>query len=931
MLLAAALAFAPGAARAQESAECLGCHGQDGFTAERGGKTVPLFVDGSTVSASVHGPLQCVACHADLAGKELPHPPAAAVDCGTCHAEPLKLFQDSLHGKALGRGDKLAPRCQNCHGGHAILPVKDIRSAVAPIKVPYVCGSCHREGAPAAKQRPIHQSNILENYSESIHGEGLLKKGLSVSAHCASCHGAHQILPHTDPRSSIARKNIAGTCQKCHAEIQETHRKVIDGKLWQEKPDAVPVCADCHQPHKARKVFYDQGMSDRDCLRCHAQSGLRARNGRSMSVDPAKLMGSMHAKTACAQCHAGAMASKRRPCETVKKVDCAACHSDQVAQHRESVHGKLLEKGDPNAPDCVECHGAHGVLGRKDPKSATYPPNVPALCARCHREGEKAAMRYKGSEREILKHFTDSAHGKGLLKSGLTVTATCTSCHTAHRVQPASDPASSVHKDNVASTCAQCHHGVYEAFSQSVHAPSASNKGKELPGCNDCHSAHTIRRTDQAGFKLDVLSRCGRCHQDVSKTYFETYHGKVSQLGYAKTAKCHDCHGAHDVLPTDDPRSRLSRQNVVETCRKCHPGATRRFAGYLSHATHHNPKKYPLIFLTFWAMTALLAGTFGFFGLHTLLWLPRSLQMRRRHPPRPYDPSEPHYVRFPLLYRVQHIVMILSFIILALTGMMLKFSYTRWAQLLSQVLGGFESAGLIHRLAAVVMFGLFASHLFDLYRRFRAAPAPSGFQAPSGAGERRTTAPGGWKGFLLGPDTMLPTLRDLFEFRDTMKWYLGLGERPRYGRWTYWEKFDYFAVFWGIAIIGSSGLLLWFPELFTRLLPGWLINVATIIHSDEALLAVGFIFTVHFFNTHLRPDKFPMDMVVFTGRVPLDEFRRDRPDEYAALEAAGRLGEPAGPVAPAALKALRVFAWAALGVGFAVILGILYAMLFAYR
>ena len=85
------------------------------------------------------------------------------------------------------------------------------------------------------------------------------------------------------------------------------------------------------------------------------------------------------------------------------------------------------------------------------------------------------------------------------------------------------------------------------------------------------------------------------------------------------------------------------------------------------------------------------------------------------------------------------------------------------------------------------------------------------------------------------------------------------GRGPQYGRWTYWEKFDYFAVFWGIAVIGSTGLMLWFPEFFTRLLPGWLINVATIIHSDEALLATGFIFTVHFFNTHLRPEKFPMD------------------------------------------------------------------------
>ena len=145
---------------------------------------------------------------------------------------------------------------------------------------------------------------------------------------------------------------------------------------------------------------------------------------------------------------------------------------------------------------------------------------------------------------------------------------------------------------------------------------------------------------------------------------------------------------------------------------------------------------------------------------------------------------------------------------------------------------------------------------------------------------------------------------------------MGAGPRPRYGRWTYWEKFDYFAVFWGIFVIGSTGLMLWFPVFFTRLLPGWLINVATIIHSDEALLATGFIFTVHFFNTHLRPEKFPMDIVVFTGRMPLVEFKRDKPAEYEALVASGQLEENlVWPYQPVVIRTFRVFAWTALGLG----------------
>jgi len=276
-------------------------------------------------------------------------------------------------------------------------------------------------------------------------------------------------------------------------------------------------------------------------------------------------------------------------------------------------------------------------------------------------------------------------------------------------------------------------------------------------------------------------------------------------------------------------------------------------------------------------------------------------------------PEHRQYVRFTRLSRILHIGMIVSFMCLALTGLTLKFSYTGWAVVLSHLLGGFESAGFVHRSAAVLMFGIFIAHLTDLYRM-----------------KQRDHL--SWRALLFGPNTMLPTRRDLFDLTATLKWFVGLGSRPAYGRWTYWEKFDYFAVFWGIAIIGSTGLTLWFPVFFTRFLPGWSINVATIIHSDEALLATGFIFTVHFFNTHLRPEKFPMDITIFTGRMPLAELKRDKPLEYSALIASGKLEEKMEEAyQPIVIRAIRFFAWTALSVGFGIVIWILYAMLFAYR
>jgi hypothetical protein len=617
----------------QSNDDCLMCHDDPDFKEKINNKTVSLYVNPKVFSSSIHGDLSCVDCHSEINADKIPHREEyTKVDCGTCHDDVMELYAECLHGKAKAKGDPLAPLCQDCHGNHNILPVKDKNSAVSPMKIPFLCGKCHREGTPVQLQRNIPQDRILENYSESIHGEGLLVKGLTVSATCVSCHSAHRILPHTDPRSTISRQNIASTCSACHSEIETVHRKIIRGELWEKQQHVLPACVDCHQPHQIRKVFYDYGMADKDCLECHDNPNLVAsKDGRSLFVNYNEIKNSRHMNTACSQCHSEVNVSKHRPCETIQnKVDCAACHEEVGTEYSKSTHGTLVANLDPNGPTCKECHGTHGVLGHLNPESQTFATNIPFLCAKCHREGEKAAVRYTGMEKEIIKHYTESIHGKGLLKSGLTVTATCTDCHTAHKELPHNNPESSINPVNIPSTCGKCHHGIEEQFVKSIHSPLVSNTDKELPVCNDCHSAHEIRRADTEGFKLEIMSQCGRCHEQIAETYFDTYHGKVSQLGYTKTAKCYDCHGAHDILPITNPNSRLSRQNVVETCKTCHPSANRQFAGYLTHATHHDPDKYPFLFWAFWGMTGLLVGTFVIAGLHTLLWLPRSLEWRRK-------------------------------------------------------------------------------------------------------------------------------------------------------------------------------------------------------------------------------------------------------------------------------------------------------------
>ena len=267
-----------------------------------------------------------------------------------------------------------------------------------------------------------------------------------------------------------------------------------------------------------------------------------------------------------------------------------------------------------------------------------------------------------------------------------------------------------------------------------------------------------------------------------------------------------------------------------------------------------------------------------------------------------------YYRRFTRAQRIMHAFLMITFVGCALSGLPLLFAEQPWAAVLARLFGGFEAAGWIHRVCAAVMVVLFVAHVLHL-----------GVQALAGGKLMRLA----W-----GPDSLVPQPQDAIDMYRHFKWFVGLGPRPVFDRWTYWEKFDYWAVFWGMFIIGGSGLLLWFPMFFAKLLPGWMFNVATLVHGEEALLAVGFIFTIHFFNGHLRPDKFPMDTVIFTGRVAEDELRHERAGEYARLEREGRL---AAAEVPAPTLESRAFGWfvggATMALGIVAIVLIVYSVL----
>ena len=279
-------------------------------------------------------------------------------------------------------------------------------------------------------------------------------------------------------------------------------------------------------------------------------------------------------------------------------------------------------------------------------------------------------------------------------------------------------------------------------------------------------------------------------------------------------------------------------------------------------------------------------------------------------PEMPAAPSRQNeYRRFGLADRLMHGVLMFSFIGLAFTGMPLLFSDAPWAVRLAGVFGGGRSAGIIHRVFASMMIGCFVLHVWRLMHRVFVKKELE---------------------VLWGPASMTPQPRDVQEMVAHLRWFLRLGPQPRFDHFTYWEKFDYWAVFWGMGVIGGSGLVLWFPEFFSRLLPGSWFNIALLVHGEEGLLAVGFIFTIHFFNSHLRPDKFPMDPVIFTGHVSHHELSEERPAEFERLRAERRLGDLEVPPAPGWVHRLgTIVAVIAVTLGLAMVGLILYAVLFA--
>jgi len=540
----------------------------------------------------------------------------------------------------------------------------------------------------------------------------------------------------------------------------------------------------------------------------------------------------------------------------VTPATCLECHEDVVSGHEfaNSVHGRN---------NCTSCH-----------------VEITDLDAHMEGEIEIGEVNCAGCHKTVATEHSSSVH--------MSNDISCTSCHMEIHIQQKWDQS----KQAVVDKCLECHD--MEGYVESSHAQSVAAGNQDSAACLDCHNLHAIDSISEMGDREVALLKsdpCIACHADEEltarndivdnsvDTFIHSYHGKNYRLGFPEeSAGCADCHTAHAVYPSDHENASIYGENRIETCASCHPNSSAQFVKFYAHGDYHDSENYPIMYWTFLSMTTLLVGTFAVFWIHTLLWMFRGFVENRekqaamaRGEGHHIPDAHKQYVRFQKRHIFLHFTVIVSFLGLSLTGLPLKFSDQAWAETMMSFFGGVHYAGLIHRGCAVLTFYYFLmAILMSIDFLFVRQDVKSRFLMR-----------------LFGPDSLMPNFRDIQDIQGMVKWFFFKGEKPTFERWTYWEKFDFLAVFWGMFAIGGSGLLLWFPEIFGQVLPGWMFNVATIVHSDEALLATGFIFTVHFFNTHGRPEKFPMDFVIFNGQMAKEEFIEERGDQWKRYEEAG--------------------------------------------
>lgn len=599
-----------------------------------------------------------------------------------------------------------------------------------------------------------------------------------------------------------------------------------------------------------------QELGNDTCLACHGDPAAER------FVDPTQFQVSIHGAHNCTSCHADITTIPHKV--PLQPVSCAACHRLESEVYLSSDHGIALGKGISEAASCQSCHGnPHHLLNSREPNSPIFRTNIPTTCAQCHAQTHEMAKFHLAQPAPVAS-YEESVHGIALLQKGVPSAAVCTDCHGSHDLHRATNPKSTLHWQTIPATCGRCHQNIRQTFLRSVHGQAVSSGKRDAPVCTDCHGEHTIAAVRQATSKVSpahIPETCGQCHAaeriitkyqlpaHVVETYMDSFHGLALQLGSVMAANCASCHGAHDILPSTDPRSSVNPNNLAKTCGKCHAGVSAQVAKGQIHSGTKPGLEHRAVALVrhiyLWLIVVLIGGMV----LHNLLDFLKKLRS--------------HYARMAavgvrprmsLNVRLQHGVLTAAFFVLAYTGFALKFPQAWWA---SPFLGRVDWRSLGHRAAAVIFVALTLYHL--------------GYVLLTSRGRHHVRA-------------LMPRRADFIQPLQMLGYYLGLrADRPIFARYSYIEKAEYWALVWGSIVMTATGGLMTWQDWTMRVFPKWLFDVVTAIHYYEAVLACLAIVVWHFYFVIFDPDEYPMKWTWITGHPsPADQAHRHPSHHQAA-------------------------------------------------
>lgn len=601
------------------------------------------------------------------------------------------------------------------------------------------------------------------------------------------------------------------------------------------------------------------------CLECHEGDD----NSKGKLASPLQLANSVHRSLGCTDCHQSISSELKGEAgaphgDRVEAVKCGECHEEEAEAYKK--HGRLDVDKDPDLPGCASCHGTHDILSSSDRASRVHPINLPGTCLRCHTDVDLVKKHFILRDAP-LRNYQGSVHGRASQK-GLHVAATCSDCHSssdgeghrsAHRILSAAEPTSTIFRFNIPETCGKCHQYITKDYWDGIHGQYVKHGSSDAPVCTDCHGEHGIvsprDRLSPVSASRVAEETCARCHESALlnekyglaggrlASYVDSYHGLKSKAGDVTVANCASCHGSHRILPSTDRQSSIHADNLTATCGECHPGISTQLAQTKIHATSTGLRAgWPEFFRKLYMV--IIAVTIGFMLLHNGAdWLRSVRKMMKAPSVRRLSPGE----------TAQHWVLMLSFSVLVITGFSLRFSEAVWVKWLFGWEGGFEARGIIHRVSAVVMTVGAVWHGFYMFTSR------------------------GWHWL----KDMMPGRKDVADFGRNMAYLAGLrSEELRFGRFSYMEKIEYWALMWGTIIMTVSGAMLWFDNYFVdRLgLPKGVLDVMLVIHYYEAWLAFLAILIWHVYGTVFKAGVYPMNPAWLAGRMPKDMYTHEHPD-----------------------------------------------------